>query len=91
VGLRRKRRLERLRHGPGRDLTDIIETDTLQQSDGTENTSNNDRKTKKNYLAMREFWVGYSGFTPYPGEILKSVASACAMTTANGATPTSKR
>jgi hypothetical protein len=56
-----------------------------------QNTSNNDRKTKKNYLAMREFWVGYSGLTPYPGEILKSVASACAMTTANGATPTSKR
>lgn len=51
--------------------TDIIETDTLQQSEGTENTSNNDRQTKKNYLAMREFWVGYSGFTPYPGEILK--------------------
>ncbi|WP_448324202.1 alginate export family protein, partial [Streptomyces sp. DSM 41493] len=22
-------------------------------------------------MAMREFWVGYSGFTPYPGEILK--------------------
>ena len=51
--------------------TDIIETDTLQQSEGTENTSNNDRQTKKNYLAMREFWVGYSGFTPYPGELLK--------------------
>jgi alginate production protein len=51
--------------------TDIIETDTLQQSDGAPATSNNDRKTKKNYLAMREFWVGYSGLTPYPGEILK--------------------
>ena len=53
--------------------SDIIETDTLQQSDGdtTEQSSNNDRKTKKNYLALREFWVGYSGFTPYPGEILK--------------------
>ena len=53
--------------------SDIIETDTLQQSssDATDQSSNNDRKTKKNYLAMREFWVGYSGFTPYPGEILK--------------------
>ena len=53
--------------------SDIIETDTLQQSDGDtpEQSSNNDRKTKKNYLALREFWIGYSGFTPYPGEILK--------------------
>ena len=53
--------------------TDIIETDTLQQSDndGTQTTDNGDRKTKKNYLAMREFWVGYSGLTPYPGEQLK--------------------
>ena len=53
--------------------SDIIETDTLQQSSDEQNqqTSNDDRKTKKNYLAMREFWVGYSGFTPYPGEILK--------------------
>ena len=53
--------------------SDIIETDTLQQSADDENqqTTNDDRKTKKNYLAMREFWVGYSGFTPYPGEILK--------------------
>jgi alginate production protein len=53
--------------------TDIIETDTLQQSDtsGTQTTDNGDRKSKKNYLAMREFWVGYGGLTPYPGEILK--------------------
>ena len=53
--------------------SDIIETDTLQQSadDTTEQSSNDDRKAKKNYLALREFWVGYSGFTPYPGEILK--------------------
>ncbi|MGH8330392.1 MAG: alginate export family protein, partial [Pseudomonas sp.] len=53
--------------------TDIIETDTLQQSDsdGTQATDSGDRKSKKNYLAMREFWVGYSGLTPYPGEILK--------------------
>ena len=52
--------------------TDIIETDTLQQAgDDTQATANDDRKTKKNYLALREFWVGYSGFTPYPGELLK--------------------
>jgi alginate production protein len=51
--------------------TDIIETDTLQQSDGAATTDSGDRQTKKNYLAMREFWVGYSGFTPYPGEMLK--------------------
>ena len=51
--------------------TDIIETDTLQQGNGTESTDVGDRKAKKNYLAMREFWVGYSGFTPYPGENLK--------------------
>ncbi|WP_253277826.1 alginate export family protein [Pseudomonas chlororaphis] len=53
--------------------TDIIETDTLQQSDGasTESSNNSDRKSKKNYLAMREFWIGYSGLTPYPGEQLK--------------------
>jgi len=51
--------------------TDIIETDTLQQGNGTESTDVGGRKAKKNYLAMREFWVGYSGFTPYPGENLK--------------------
>ncbi|WP_407315133.1 alginate export family protein [Pseudomonas sp. nanlin1] len=53
--------------------TDIIQTDTLQQaSDINTNTSSSDaREPDKNYLAMREFWVGYSGFTPYPGEIFK--------------------
>lgn len=53
--------------------SDVIETDTLQQSgdDASQQSSNDDRKTKKNYLAMREFWVGYSGFTAYPGEQLK--------------------
>jgi len=61
--------------------SDIIETDTLQQSsdDTTEQSSNSDRTAKKNYLALREFWVGYSGFTPYPGESSSSAASACAM------------
>ncbi len=28
-------------------------------------------KPTKTYAALREFWIGYSGFTPYPGEILK--------------------
>lgn len=53
--------------------TDIIETDTLQSSDteGVQGRNNDGRKSKKNYLAMREFWVGYSGLTPYPGEVLK--------------------
>jgi len=53
--------------------TDIIETDTLQQSDteGTQGSNDDGRKSKKNYLAMREFWVGYGGLTPYPGEVLK--------------------
>ncbi|MHA6193171.1 alginate export family protein [Pseudomonas wadenswilerensis] len=56
--------------------TDIIETDTSRQSaDGSEvqdaNSSNDDREAKKNYLAMREFWVGYKGLTAYPGEELR--------------------
>ncbi|WP_095144906.1 alginate export family protein [Pseudomonas sp. Irchel s3b6] len=53
--------------------TDIIETDTLQQSDteGTQGSNDDGRESKKNYLAMREFWVGYGGLTPYPGEVLK--------------------
>ncbi|ERO62146.1 alginate regulatory protein AlgE [Pseudomonas piscis] len=53
--------------------TDVIETDTLQQSsdDASQQSANDDRKAKKNYLALREFWVGYSGFTAYPGEQLK--------------------
>ncbi len=52
--------------------SDIIETDTLQQSDGaTQETDSGDREAKKSYLAMREFWIGYRGLTPYPGEQLK--------------------
>jgi alginate production protein len=52
--------------------TDTIETDTLQQSDdATAQTDSGDREVKKNYLAMREFWIGYRGLTPYPGEQLK--------------------
>lgn len=52
--------------------TDIIETDTLQQNTSEDaQVSNSDREPKKSYLAMREFWVGYRGLTPYPGEQLK--------------------
>ncbi|MFQ6574584.1 alginate export family protein [Pseudomonas sp. UM16] len=54
--------------------TDIIETDTLRQSgDGAESDSSraDGREADKSYLAMREFWVGYSGFTAYPGEELR--------------------
>ncbi|MBU6961475.1 alginate export family protein [Pseudomonas sp. CVAP len=52
--------------------SDIIETDTLQSdTQGAQSSGNNGRQSKKNYLAMREFWVGYSGLTPYPGEQLK--------------------
>ena len=53
--------------------TDTIETDTLRQNDdGTTTDSGDDsRKPDKSYLAMREFWVGYSGLTAYPGEQLR--------------------
>ena len=51
--------------------SDIIETDTLQQSDLEQNSSSDARKQDKSYLALREFWVGYKGFTAYPGEQLK--------------------
>lgn len=53
--------------------TDIIETDTLRQSsdDTLAPSSDDGREPEKNYLAMREFWIGYSGLTPYPGEQLR--------------------
>ncbi|TDF86611.1 alginate export family protein [Pseudomonas sp. H9] len=54
--------------------TDIIETDTLRQSGDeaeTDNGSADGREADKSYLAMREFWVGYSGLTAYPGEQLR--------------------
>ncbi|WP_248917355.1 alginate export family protein [Pseudomonas entomophila] len=53
--------------------SDIIETDTLRASDtgAAIDTGDDSRKPDKSYLAMREFWVGYSGFTPYPGEQLR--------------------
>ncbi|MGE8497873.1 MAG: alginate export family protein [Pseudomonas sp.] len=54
--------------------TDIVETDTLQDSDDSEGTgtSRNDaREPDKSYLALREFWVDYRGLTAYPGEHLR--------------------
>jgi len=54
--------------------TDIIETDTLRQSGDeaeSDNSSADGREADKSYLAMREFWVGYSGLTAYPGEQLR--------------------
>ncbi|GFM74969.1 alginate production protein AlgE [Pseudomonas cichorii] len=60
--------------------TDTIQTDPLEQTTtsnngetGTQRSRGNssDREVEKSYAALREFWIGYSGFTPYPGEILK--------------------
>ncbi|MEG1041395.1 MAG: alginate export family protein [Pseudomonas sp.] len=54
--------------------TDIIETDTLRQSGDEAQTDSGNadgREADKSYLAMREFWVGYSGLTAYPGEQLR--------------------
>ncbi|SDH79627.1 alginate export family protein [Pseudomonas abietaniphila] len=59
--------------------TDTIQTDPLDQqaTDANGQTTQRVRKTSSSrevddsYAALREFWVGYSGFTPYPGEILK--------------------
>src|SRR5690606_25515869 len=57
--------------------TDTIQTDPLEQATsdgtGTQTARGNasEREVDKSYLALREFWIGYSGFTPYPGEMLK--------------------
>jgi alginate production protein len=59
--------------------TDTIQTDPLQQEQTDSNGQTtqrargtaDSRKVSDSYAALREFWVGYSGFTPYPGEILK--------------------
>lgn len=53
--------------------TDIIETDTLQASEGdtSSNSGNTGREPDKSYLALREFWVDYKGLTAYPGEHLR--------------------
>lgn len=70
--------------------SDIIETDTLQQADEQQSSSSDSRTPDKSYLALREFWIGYKGFTAYPAKSFAWVASACATTTACGATPISK-
>ena len=61
--------------GQAVSATDIIETDTLQQPEDGENadsgSSDDSRQPDKSYLALREFWVGYSGLTVYPGEELR--------------------
>jgi alginate production protein len=49
--------------------TDTIETDPIDDSDL--GTNNDRREADKNYLAMREFWINYSGLTAYPGEFLR--------------------
>ncbi|MFK3796536.1 alginate export family protein [Pseudomonas sp. NPDC088444] len=59
--------------------TDTIQTDPLDQqvTDANGQSAQRARKTSSSrevddsYAALREFWIGYSGFTPYPGEILK--------------------
>jgi len=51
--------------------TDIIETDTLQNPEQQDDNSASKRQPDKSYLALREFWLAYSGFTPYPGELLR--------------------
>jgi len=59
--------------------TDTIQTDPLDQQVTDANgqsaqrsrSTSNSRKVDDSYAALREFWIGYSGFTPYPGEILK--------------------
>lgn len=60
--------------------TDTIQTDPLEQAADQANGETatqisrgnaSEREVDKSYAALREFWVGYSGFTAYPGEILK--------------------
>ncbi|GAB3389400.1 alginate export family protein [Azotobacter armeniacus] len=57
--------------------TDIVETDpiapTLDDEDGTAPgfKRDNSRDPDKSYLALREFWIDYSGLTSYPGEHLR--------------------
>ncbi|KFX69739.1 alginate regulatory protein [Pseudomonas taeanensis MS-3] len=59
--------------GQAVSASDIIETDTLQPNalDGDSASRNDSRQPDKSYLALREFWVGYSGLTAYPGEELR--------------------
>jgi len=54
--------------------SDIVETDPISPNVDSEGNSYNRDKSRnpnKNYLALREFWIDYSGLTPYPGEHLR--------------------
>ncbi|MDR0736856.1 MAG: alginate export family protein [Zoogloeaceae bacterium] len=45
---------------------------TLPSTDFHDETRRDDsREADNNYLALREFWIGYSGLTAYPGEELR--------------------
>nr|WP_269451147.1 alginate export family protein [Pseudomonas resinovorans] len=59
--------------GQGVAATDVIETDTLESDSIVADSEDDDdaREADKSYLAMREFWVDYGGFTAYPGEHLR--------------------
>lgn len=46
--------------------TDTIESDTIDSE-----TRDDPRQRDKHYLALREFWLGYDGFSAYPGEYLR--------------------
>ena len=49
--------------------SDIVETDPISPNVDSEGNSYNRDKSRnpnKNYLALREFWIDYSGLTPYP-------------------------
>ena len=53
--------------------SDTIETDSLESDRLVADSADvaNVREPDKNYLALREFWVDYAGFTRYPGEHLR--------------------
>jgi alginate production protein len=57
--------------------TDVVETDpTDTNTNGvngttTDDSRHNSREPDKSYLALRNFWVSYSGLTAYPGEYLR--------------------
>src|SRR5690606_18850208 len=56
--------------------TDLIESGTLESDtqDASSSTTAEDdnRGQKKHYLALREAWISYNGFTQYPGEYLRA-------------------
>ncbi|NBA94859.1 alginate export family protein [Pseudomonas sp. R5(2019)] len=53
--------------GQGVAATDTIDTD--QVNNGVDNADA--READDSYLALREFWIDYSGITAYPGEHLR--------------------